>query len=203
MASKKDKPRKYPVPPDEAERLKALYDLRILDTDPELSFDRITRLAKVLFQTRVCAISLVDHERQWFKAIAGLNCSETPRDLAFCTHTILSDKPLIVPDATLHPVFKNNPLVTGEPYIRFYAGVPLNTREGSKIGAICIIDTKPRNDWNHRRTAILSEMARMVCYELENRCLRQREQYLLPLNRQLQFKLTQKSNEQLTAGLPK
>ena len=192
MASKKDKVSKFPLPPDETERLKALYDLQILDTDPEPSFERVTRLAKILFGTRVCAVTLIDHERQWFKAIAGFNCSETPREVAFCAHTILSDKPLIVQDTTIHPVFKNNPLVTGEPYVRFYAGVPLNTREGSKVGALCLIDTEPRNDWNPLRTAILSEMAKMACYELETRSLRQREQYLLALNRQLQFKLAQK-----------
>ncbi len=192
MASKKNKESRFPFPPDEAERLKALYDQRILDTDPETSFDRITRLAKILFETRMCAISFVDHDRQWFKAIAGLNCSQTPRDQAFCTYTILGDQPFIVPDAKLDARFKDNPLVVGQPYVRFYAGVPLNTRAGSKIGALCIIDTKPRNDWNHLRTAMLREMAKMVCDELEIRSLKQREQYLLALNRQLQFKLAQK-----------
>lgn len=203
MASKKNKVSKFPLPVDETERLKALYDLCILDTDPELSFERIVRLAKILFETRICAISLIDHDRQWFKAIAGFNCSETPREIAFCTHTILSGEPLIVPDATLHPLFKDNPLVVGEPYIRFYAGIPLQTREGSKVGTLCVIDTEPQHDWNRLRTAILSEMAKMVCYELENRSLKQRERYLLALNRQLQFKLAQKGNEESTADFSK
>lgn len=192
MALKKNKANKFPLPPDEAERLKALYDLHILDTDPENSFDRITQLTRFLFETRICAISLVDHDRQWFKAIAGLNCSQTPRDQAFCAHTILSDVPFIVPDATLDPRFKDNPLVVGEPYIRFYAGAPLNTRSGSKIGALCVIDREPRHDWNRIRTAMLSQIAKMVCNELETRSLKQREQYLLALNRQLQLKLAQK-----------
>ena len=192
MKLQRSKVNKVVLPPDETGRLKALYDLHILDTDPEFSFDTITRLAKILFETRVCAVSLIDRDRQWFKAISGLNCAETPRELAFCTHTILSDEPLIVPDAALDPLFKDNPLVVGEPYIRFYAGVPLNTREGSKIGALCVIDTKPRRDWSPLRTAILSEMAELVCHELENRSGKQQEQYLLAQTRQLQFKLAQK-----------
>ena len=179
----------FPLPGDEAERLKALHDLQILDTSSEPSFDRITGLAKILFEMHACAISLIDHDRQWFKSSVGFGCAEMPRDQAFCTHTILSDEPLILPDTALHPLFKNHPLVIGEPYVRFYAGIPLNTRAGSKIGALCVLDTKPRPDWNRLRTTILSEMAAMVCHELENRSRKQREEYLLALNQQLQSQL--------------
>lgn len=188
----------FPLPGDETERLKALHDIQILDTNPEPSFDRITGLAKILFEMHACAISLIDHDRQWFKSSVGFGCAEMPRDKAFCTHTILSDEPLILPDTALHPLFKNHPLVVGEPYVRFYAGIPLNTRTGSKIGALCILDTKPRPDWNRLRTKILSDMAAMVCDELENRSRKQREECLLALNHQLQSQLAQKDNRAIS-----
>jgi GAF domain-containing protein len=175
----------FPLPADEAERLQALADLQILDTKPEPSFDRITDLAKILFDMHACAISLVDHDRQWFKSSFGFGCTEMPREQSFCTYTILSDEPLILPDTALHPMFKNHPLVTGEPHVRFYAGIPLNTRAGSKVGALCVLDTKPRPDWNRLRTKILSDLAALVCDQLESRSRQQRVEYLTALNDQL------------------
>jgi GAF domain-containing protein len=179
----------FPLPDDEPERLQALHDLEILDSGPEPSFDRIANLAKILFEMHACAISLLDHDRQWFKSEAGFGCSQMPREQAFCAHAILSDEPLIVPDTAEHPFFKSHPLVVGAPHIRFYAGVPLNTRRGSKIGVLCVIDQKPRPDWNRLRTTILSELAAMVCGELENRSRKKREEYLLALNAELQSQL--------------
>ena len=166
------------IPPDEADRLAALHALKILDTDPEASYDSITLIAKTMFQLPVSAVSLIDSDRQWFKSMAGFSWPQTGRDEAFCAHTILGDNPLVVPDATTDPRFQDNPLVVGQPGIRFYAGVPLKTREGSKIGALCVIDTKPRQDWSPLRTAMLTELARMVARELEVRSLRQHEEEL-------------------------
>ena len=184
------------IPPDELERLAALRNLNILDTDPEVSFDSITLIAKTLFQLPVSAISLVDTDRQWFKSMAGLSWSQTTRDEAFCAHTILGDNPLIVPDATADPAFKDNPLVVGKPGIRFYAGVPLNTREGSKIGSLCVIDTKPRADWSPLRTAMLTELGRMVAREIEVRSLRQRERTLLAENAELKRQLSRRETRE-------
>ncbi len=129
---------------NEIQRVAALHNLHILDTPPEERFERVTRTAARLFKVPIALISLVDTNRQWFKSCQGLNASETPRNISFCGHAILEDKPLIIPDAKLDLRFADNPLVTGEPCIRFYAGRPLATRDGSKIGTLCIISPEPR-----------------------------------------------------------
>ncbi|MBI5881966.1 MAG: PAS domain S-box protein [Elusimicrobia bacterium] len=133
-----------PTPPDEAKRLEALKNLGILDTAPEERFDRMTRLAVKIFDTPFATISLIDSERQWFKSRQGLEVCETPRGISFCSHGILSDRPLVVPDATLDPRFADSPLVTGETGIRFYAGWPLKAPDGSRIGMFCVMDRRPR-----------------------------------------------------------
>lgn len=116
-----------PIPPDEQQRLAVLRSLHILDTPPEERFDRITRTAQRLFNVPIALISLIDAHRQWFKSCQGLPVSETPRGISFCGHAILADTPLIIPDALLDPRFADNPLVTGEPRIRFYAGDAADT----------------------------------------------------------------------------
>ncbi len=131
-------------PADEGKRLETLRSLKILDTSPEERFDRLTRLAKRLFGVPISLISLVDDERQWFKSSVGLGASETPRDISFCGHAILGDDAFLVPDAALDERFSDNPLVTGDPKIRFYAGCPLVVSNGSKIGTLCLIDRQPR-----------------------------------------------------------
>jgi signal transduction histidine kinase len=132
------------VPANEAERLAALQALNILDTPPEERFDRITRVARRLFDVPIALISLVDATRQWFKSRQGLDACETARDVSFCGHAVLTDEPLVVPDASQDPRFADNPLVTGEPRVRYYAGVPLHGAGGHRLGTLCILDRQPR-----------------------------------------------------------
>lgn len=132
------------TPNNEAQRLAALTMLNILDTPAEERFDRLTRLARKLLNVPVALVSLVDKDRQWFKSAAGLDASETPRDISFCGHAILQDKLFVVSDASQDKRFADNPLVTDEPRIRFYAGFPLTAATGEHLGTFCIIDRKPR-----------------------------------------------------------
>ncbi len=130
--------------PREAERLQALADALLLDTPPEAMFDDIVRLASLICETPIALISLVDRDRQWFKAKVGLPVAETPREVAFCAHAILQPGMLEVQDAHADERFADNPLVTGEPRVRFYAGVPLAPGGGLPLGTLCAIDSKPR-----------------------------------------------------------
>ncbi len=133
-----------PTPPSEERRLAALYEYELLDTPSEDLFDSFTRLAARLCDTPISLITLVDRDRQWFKSSVGLDVRETPREVAFCAHTILGDGPFEVRDASADPRFADNPLVTGDPEIRFYAGYPLRSTDGEAIGTVCVIDRKPR-----------------------------------------------------------
>ena len=154
-------------PVDESARLEAVRKLGILDTDPEERFDRITRLAQRLFDVPMVAISLVDKDRQWFKSRIGLAVTETERCVSFCGHTIMSDYPMVVPDTHSDERFRDNPLVTGEPRIRFYAGHPIHSMDGQRIGSLCIMDVKPRN-LDSEQVMTLAELANIVDYELVN-----------------------------------
>ncbi|WP_084536766.1 GAF domain-containing protein [Azospirillum halopraeferens] len=134
-----------PAPiPDEPARLAALHGLRVLDTVREEEFDGLTRWAVEHFGVPIALVSLVDAERQWFKSACNLDVPETPRDVAFCNYTILSSRPTVVEDAFADPRFCNNPLVLGEPHVRFYAGAPIIMPEGYAIGTFCLVDRKPR-----------------------------------------------------------
>ncbi|MBD2460389.1 response regulator [Oscillatoria sp. FACHB-1407] len=133
-----------PLPKNELARLEALHQCRILDTASEPAFDDIARLAAYVCQTPIAVISLVDAERQWFKAKVGLTIAETDRSLSFCSYTILQSDVLVVPDTLADPRFAHNPLVLSDPYIRFYAGVPLVTVDGLALGSLCVIDQVPR-----------------------------------------------------------
>lgn len=137
--------KKPDVPQDEEARLKTLRSLNILDTSSEERFDRLTRMAKRMFNVPIALVSLVDENRQWFKSCIGLSVRETPRDISFCGHAILGKEIFIIPDATKDERFTDNPLVTNEPNIRFYAGCPLRFTDGSRLGTLCIIDQKPRS----------------------------------------------------------
>ena len=128
----------------ESRRLQALRRLQLLDTAPSSSFDRITRLAATALNVPIMLVSLIDEKRQWFKSHFGIDATETPRDISFCTYAVENGEPLIVVDATRDPRFSNNPLVTGDPQIRFYAGIPLITHDGHSVGTLCAIDRRPR-----------------------------------------------------------
>ncbi|MDT0188618.1 GAF domain-containing protein, partial [Microbacterium sp. ARD31] len=131
-----------PIPPrqHESRRLAALHRLQLLDTPPDPAFERIAQLAQTLFDVPIALISLLDEDRQWFKARCGLDVPGTPREQAFCNYTILHDSVFVVPDARSHADFALNPLVTGEPFIRFYAGAPLVVAPEIRLGSLCIID---------------------------------------------------------------
>lgn len=153
---------------EEAARLEALRNYQILDTPSETAFDDLVRLAAYICGTPISLVSLLDAERQWFKARVGLDVQSTPRHLAFCQHAILSDQVYEVEDASQDPLFQQNDLVTGEPNIRFYAGAPLITPDGQALGTICTIDTVPRRLTEEQRDA-LRILAREVVSHLELR----------------------------------
>lgn len=156
---------KPPLPQNESSRLNSLRCLGILDTPPEERYDRITRLAKTIFNTPIVLVSIVDENRQWFKSCQGLSASETPRDISFCGHAILKKEIFIVEDASSDPRFADNPLVSEEPRIRFYAGAPLASPDGKLMGTLCIIDRKPRK-LSARKKIILRDLADLVENEL-------------------------------------
>ncbi len=132
------------IPDNEVERIHALRALKILDTAHEERFDRVTRMAKRLFNVEISLVSLVDSDRQWFKSAQGLAATETPRDISFCGHAINHNGLFLIPNALEDERFFDNPLVTEAPKIRFYAGYPLKLRQGIKIGTLCLIDSKPK-----------------------------------------------------------
>ncbi len=153
---------------NEEERLRSLHRYSILDTPPEAVFERIARLAGSFLKMPVAIVSFVDEDRQWFKSVCGLSLHETPRQISFCSHAIESDGVMVVPDAARDARFMDNPLVVGEPFLRFYAGAPLRAPDGHKLGTLCVLDHRPRHlEANGRR--ILTELAATVVDELELR----------------------------------
>ena len=134
-----------PARADEIACLRALHDLQVLDSAPEDEFDALARAAALVCQMPISLISLIDTDRQWFKANQGLpEMQQTPRDQAFCAHAVLSEQLLEVPDALQDPRFADHPLVCGAPGIRFYAGMPLRLDNGARVGTLCVIDREPR-----------------------------------------------------------
>jgi GAF domain-containing protein len=142
----------------EEKRVDALKAYRLLDTAPHPSFDSVARMARLAFDTPIALISLIDETRQWFKACEGLDVRQTDRDISFCTHAIKGHGVYVVEDAAQDPLFWNNPLVTGAPHIRFYAGAPIIEPEGHALGTLCVIDTEPRA-FPERDQRLLTEMA--------------------------------------------
>jgi sigma-B regulation protein RsbU (phosphoserine phosphatase) len=179
-----------PIPVDDAERLAALEDLHLLDTAPEERFDRITRLLALVLRVPIAYISLVAADRQWFKSSSGLNVIQTPRATSFCGHAILSDEPLIIPDTAQDERFRDNPIVVGDPYIRFYAGCPLKGPGGYKAGTLCVADRRPRALQEHE-IETLREMARIVERELSLVEVVQLQRELLDSQRHLTYELSQ------------
>lgn len=159
---------KAPLPPNEIARLEALHQYEILDTAPEQAFDDIVQIAAHVCGTPTAIMALIDRERQWFKARTGESKTETPREQAFCAHTILEPKMLEVEDARVDQRFADNPLVTAGPKIRFYAGAPLLTSDGNALGSLCVIDQEPRRLSPAQRDC-LERLARQVMTTLELR----------------------------------
>ena len=184
-----------PVPENEEARLRVLEACRVLDTPPERGFDDITLLAAQICGVPVAAVSLIDRDRQWFKSAFGLDASETPRDVAFCAHTILQPELMIVPDARDDPRFSGNPLVTGDPGIQFYAGMPLVMSDGLALGSLCVIDQKPRRLSVDQQTA-LRALGNQVTAQLElKRHIAAQEEHIrerLEAERQLQAEVAER-----------
>jgi anti-sigma regulatory factor (Ser/Thr protein kinase) len=153
---------------DETARLAALREYRILDTEPERAFDDLALLASQICQTPIALITLVDADRQWFKARTGLAVTQTPRAVSFCAHAIQQRDLFIVPDTRNDERFRDNPFVTGGPFVRFYAGAPLVTPEGHALGTICVVDSVPRTLTADQREA-LEALRRQVLAQLELR----------------------------------
>lgn len=160
---------KYPVPDDEEERLEALRDLDILDSSPEGTYDALVRLASEICDVPIALMSLVDEDRQWFKAHVGIDVEQTPRGESFCAHAIVSpDEVMVVEDAREDPRFEDNPNVKGPPGFRFYAGAPIKTPDGHGLGTICAIDVEPRSISDREREA-LEQLGHVVSVLLELR----------------------------------
>ncbi len=159
---------------DEAGRIASLNRYCVLDGGHEAQFDKITGLVRSVFKVPIAAVSLVDVDRQWFMSAPGLDVTETPRDIAFCAHTILTRDALNVPDARIDARFSRNPLVVGAPHICAYLGAPLMTPDGYNVGALCAIDTSPRS-FGAPEEALLASFASLVVDELELRMIGQND----------------------------
>ncbi|MEJ1937401.1 GAF domain-containing protein, partial [Nostoc sp. NIES-2111] len=186
-----------PLPDNEAQRIEALLEYKILDTPSEATFDDLTRLASYICGTPIALVSLVDQNRQWFKSKVGLDALETPRDIAFCAHAILQSDVFTVPDATADERFATNPLVTSDPNIRFYAGVPLTNPEGYALGTLCVIDYVPRN-LTPQQVEALKIIGRQVIKQMELR--RNLANLVLVTNRRKQIEKIRKNFFQRVAG---
>ncbi|PPC94179.1 MAG: GGDEF domain-containing protein [Methylotenera sp.] len=153
------------LPENEVARLSTLKSLNLLDKPPQERFDRITRLARKLFNVPTSLVTLVDTDRQWFLSAFGLDVKETSRNISFCGHAILGDEVFTVNDATEDIRFTDNPLVTGSPNIRFYAGCPISAFDGSKVGTLCIFDQNPR-ELKEEEQSLLQDLSDMVAQEI-------------------------------------
>jgi diguanylate cyclase (GGDEF)-like protein len=159
---------------DEVARQAALGRYEVLDSPAEPAFDKITQLVRAILDVPISAVSLIDADRQWFKSIVGLDAKETPRDIAFCDHTIRQNLPMVVADAAQDARFNANPLVTADPHIRSYAGIPLTTPDGYNIGSLCAIDTVPR-EFDAKQIEVLNTLAALVVEQLELRRIAERD----------------------------
>lgn len=158
----------YPAAADEAQRLATLAASKLMDTPPEAVFDRVTWLASHVTECPMALLTLLSGQRQWFKSRVGVEARETPRELAFCSHTIMQDGPFVVEDARADPRFARNALVTGEPHIGFYAGYPVLAANGMALGALCVLDREPRR-LRERELRALRELAAIASDEAGRR----------------------------------
>jgi signal transduction histidine kinase len=174
-----------PLPANEAQRLEQLYRYSILDTEFEESYNELAEIAAYICNTPIALITLVDKDRQWFKAVVGADVRETPRDVSFCAYAIHSPQVLVVPDATQDERFADNPFVLQEPHVRFYAGAPLVTKDGFMLGTICAVDLCPR-ELNQHQIRALEVLSRQVVSQMElrlsHRRLREYAEQLQKLN---------------------
>jgi GAF domain-containing protein len=161
---------KAPIPKDEFKRIVSLIELDLLDTPPEKRFDQLTRCATKIFHVPISTLTLIDAQREWFKSCQGLSATEGDRAISFCGHALVENEILVIPDTTKDKRFADNPMVTGEPYIRFYAGVPIMSADGSRVGVFCIKDTKPR-EFSEEDGDVLKGLARWAELEINLRNL--------------------------------
>ncbi len=158
----------HPVPANEAPRLAALAATRLMDSPEEEVFDRVTWLASQVTECPMALFTLLSGRRQWFKSRVGVDRRETPREVAFCSHTIMQDGAFVVEDAGADPRFAGNPLVTGAPHIRFYAGYPVLAADGLALGSLCVLDSEPRR-LRERELRALRELAAIASDEVRRR----------------------------------
>ena len=184
-----------PIPHNDKDRIEALLDYCVLDTPQEDSFDAVTHLAATTFGVSISLVSLVDQKRQWFKSAYGMAVDQTHRKFAFCTYAIMDKEPLVVLDAAQDERFEHNPLVTGEPKIRFYAGAPLVTADGFNIGTLCVIDTNPRDTFHQFEVDRLVGFARIVTsiLEMRRRMLTGIDEHIADLKKAHEEKMTIRS----------
>ena len=188
-------PAPAPLPPNEETRIAKLMGYEILDTSNDPMLDRLTEIAAMVCETPIALISLVDKERQWFKSAYGLPVKETPRDVSVCAHAILDpEKPFIVGDLSKDPRFATNPLVTGEPYIRFYAGIPLVDREKIPLGTFCVIDRKPK-ELSELQIAMLRKLSEVAINRIMDYRSNTRLTRLLHLEKEVYNRLLHSSSE--------
>lgn len=161
---------KAPTPKDELKRIASLYALNLLDTPPEERFDRLTKTATQIFHVPISTLTLIDSNREWFKSCQGLSKKEGDRAVSFCSHALVEDEILVIKDTFLDKRFSDNPMVIGEPYLRFYAGVPVVSADGQRIGVFCIKDTKPR-EFSKEDEEILQGLAAWAEMEINLRNL--------------------------------
>lgn len=159
-----------PIPKDELKRILSVYALELLDTPPEERFDQLTRVATKIFHVPISTLTVIDANREWFKSCQGLSKIEGDRTTSFCAHALVENRMLVVQDTTQDERFADNPLVTGEPHIRFYAGVPVKGPDGARVGVFCIKDTKPR-EFSKDDREILEGLAKWAELEINARNL--------------------------------
>ncbi len=164
-------PQRYPLPNDEQQRLEVLRSYRLEVSSPASEFDHVVQLAADLFEVPTALVSFVEEHQQFFKARVGFEACETSREVSFCAHALMSDEVLVIPDARYDARFADNPLVVGPPFIRFYAGAPIVTPDGHRLGSVCVIDTEPRAHLSQRQLSLLRSLAKIVTDHLEKRKL--------------------------------
>ena len=176
----------HPVPLNEVARLSALRDLGILDTPVDPRFDRITRIAATHFGTPLARITFVDEHRTWYKSCHGPGAKESPREIAICSHAVMSNEVLVSCDLAQDPRFRDSPQVVGAPHLRFYAGAPIILKDGMRVGSVCIIDFEPRGRFSDEDRTFLTDLAEIAVHELElHKQVVHRDQSLQDAERQI------------------